>query len=181
MKTEYVFGDYILKVLTPQNADIVLDFYSRNRTDFDKYESKKPEDFYTKDFVSKLLNAELNGFIRGNFVRFFQFSCNNPDHILGTVSFSNIIKGTSCTVGYKTDKDHRRQGIASFMVQSAMEVIIHEKGVHRIEAYILPDNTPSIKLIKKLDFIEEGVAHSYAKINGIWQDHNRYAYISLYQ
>ena len=42
MKTEYVFGDYVLKVLPPQNADIVLEFYSRNRPDFDKYESKKP-------------------------------------------------------------------------------------------------------------------------------------------
>ena len=42
MKLEYNLGRYSLKVLNKSHSIDVLDFYYRNRRDFDKYESDKP-------------------------------------------------------------------------------------------------------------------------------------------
>ena len=48
MKLEYNLGRYSLKVLNHNNSIDVLDFYYRNRKDFDKYESDKPASFYNR-------------------------------------------------------------------------------------------------------------------------------------
>ena len=40
MKLEYNLGRYSLKVLNKSHSIDVLDFYYRNRRDFDKYESE---------------------------------------------------------------------------------------------------------------------------------------------
>ena len=58
------------------------------------------------------------------------------------------------------------------------EILTHEKEMHRIEAYIHPQNISSINLVKSLGFISEGTAYSYVKLNGSWQDHLRFVYIS---
>ena len=43
MNVRYSLGDYTLKVLGCDKSLDVLDFYYRNRNDFDIYESDKPE------------------------------------------------------------------------------------------------------------------------------------------
>ena len=49
MNVRYSLGDYTLKVLGCDKSLDVLDFYYRNRNDFDIYESDKPEAFYTEE------------------------------------------------------------------------------------------------------------------------------------
>ena len=71
MKLEYNLGRYSLKVLNKSRSIDVLDFYYRNRRDFDKYESDKPASFYTEDFISRMLEAEMKGLLSMTFVRFF--------------------------------------------------------------------------------------------------------------
>ena len=59
MKLEYNLGRYSLKVLNHNNSIDVLDFYYRNRKDFDKYESDKPASFYTESFISRMLDERI--------------------------------------------------------------------------------------------------------------------------
>lgn len=47
--------------------------------------------------------------------------------------------------------------------------------LHRVEANIQPTNTVSIQLVTKNGFIKEGFSPRYLKINGVWQDHFRFA------
>jgi len=44
-----------------------------------------------------------------------------------------------------------------------------------LEANIQPRNTRSIKLAERCGFRHEGLSRHYLRINGIWQDHERYA------
>lgn len=178
MKTEYIIDNLKLKICTELNVFEVLEFYKDNRDYFDLYEPDKPAEFYTKEYIVRLLKAEYNAFLDGSFVRFFLYDTSN--RIIGTVSFSHILNGSvkSCTIGYKIDHEHWRQGYCKRMVSSAIEIMCSEKGMHRIEAYIHPDNIPSINTSKALDFTNEGIAHSYIKLKGCWQDMLRYVYIS---
>ena len=62
MNVRYSLGDYTLKVLGCDKSLDVLDFYYRNRNDFDIYESDKPEAFYTEEFIKNIwmtLSANL--------------------------------------------------------------------------------------------------------------------------
>ena len=117
--------------------------------------------------------------LKGEFGRFFLFSDDLPDEILGSVSFFGVTSiNRSCRIGYKIDKNYRKLGLGSLMVKHMLEILTHEKEMHRIEAYIHPENISSINLVKSLGFISEGTAYSYVKLNGSWQDHLRFVYIS---
>lgn len=179
MKFEYTFDSLCLKVLDESFAPQVLDFYDYNREDFDRYEADKPDNFYTIEYISATLKAEYNALLKGEFGRFFLFSSDLPGQILGTVSFSSVTGlNHSCRIGYKIDRRYRKLGLGSLMLRHALEILVKDKEMHRIEAYVHPDNIPSLTLVKKMHFIPEGTAHSYVKIGGQWQDHLRFVYIS---
>lgn len=180
MNVRYSLGDYTLKVLGCDKSLDVLDFYYRNRNDFDIYESDKPEAFYTEEFIKNMLNAENKALMSLHFVRFFLVSNDNPDYIIGTISLSHINRGSSpsANMGYKIDRLNRGKGLASLMIARMLDVVIPDLGIHRTECYIHPDNKISLHLMDKMSFIDEGIAHSYVKLNGKWQDHRRFVYIS---
>lgn len=50
--------------------------------------------------------------------------------------------------------------------------------LHRIEAACLPHNEPSIGLLRKCGFEQEGRARGYLKIAGEWCDHLLFARLS---
>ena len=64
------------------------------------------------------------------------------------------------------------------MLTMALKILVTEMHMHRIEAYIAPENTYSISLATQLGFISEGTAYSYVYLRGKWEDHLRFVYIS---
>ena len=180
MKLEYYKDNLILKVLDSSYAEQVLEFYGSNRDEFDKYETDKPDNFYTIDFIDNLLHAEYTAFLQGHHIRFFLYDKTVPDTIIGTISFSSLKGGAfkSCITGYKIDKKFQCHGYGRRMLTMALKIIVTELNMHRIEAYISPDNEASISLATTLGFINEGMAYSYVFIKGQWHDHFRYVYIS---
>ena len=53
-----------------------------------------------------------------------------------------------------------------------------EYKMHRIEAFILPENKRSIDLVNRLGFAYEGKRVSYMHINGAYRDHEAYYMLS---
>ena len=47
--------------------------------------------------------------------------------------------------------------------------------LHRVQISIIPRNTASRRVVEKLGIRDEGVAQRYLEINGVWEDHVRYA------
>ena len=47
--------------------------------------------------------------------------------------------------------------------------------LHRVQISIIPRNTASRRVAEKLGLRDEGVAVRYLEINGVWEDHIRYA------
>jgi ribosomal-protein-alanine N-acetyltransferase len=50
-----------------------------------------------------------------------------------------------------------------------------ELRLHRLQIAIIPRNARSRRVMEKLKYREEGVALRYLEINGVWEDHVRYA------
>lgn len=180
MNLEYDFDDISLRILDKQYADMVLSFCSKNKEIFEQYEIDKPYNFYTLEFQKKLLEAEFEGFLHGNYVRFYLFDKDHADRIIGTISFSDMKRNAffSCQIGYKIDSDYVNHGYGLKMLTNSIKLMQAEYHMHRIGAYILPSNLPSIKLVEKIGFEFEGIAKSYVLMNGTWTDHLCYAYIS---
>jgi len=54
---------------------------------------------------------------------------------------------------------------------ATIDYMFQSQSLHRIMANYMPHNHRSEKLLKRLGFTKEGIAKSYLKINGSWQDH----------
>ena len=91
MKFELTTDRLILKVLTPDYAPEVLGFYLQNASIFEAYEPIVADNFYTLDHQHKVLSFEYNNAIKLNMIRYFIFEKDNPDKIIGTISYRNII------------------------------------------------------------------------------------------
>ena len=50
-----------------------------------------------------------------------------------------------------------------------------ELGLHRMEAAIVPRNSKSRRVAAKLGLRDEGTATRFLQIQGVWEDHVRYA------
>lgn len=179
MVTYYETDRLILQVLTPGHADQVLEFYKNNVDIFEPYEPTRPDNFYTKSYQKALLTCEYNSMVKMQSIRFWVFKKEDPDNIIGTVSFSNIQPYiySSCNIGYKFDKQYHHQGYALESIKRLVEIIFHDYNLHRIKAYIMPDNTSSKNLIERAGFTFEGLARKNICIRDIWEDHEQYSLI----
>lgn len=180
MHFEYETERLILKVLTDNSTPQVMDFYKKGAAVFDLYEPPKPEHYYTEEFQTLLLKGESQAFLKGTHARFYCMKKDDPDTIIGTVSFSNIIKGAyeSCILGYKFLPQYQGQGYATEGISHLLSCVFREKNLHRIEAYTLMDNQRSNALLLRLGFSYECLARSVILLDQGFTDHNRYYLIN---
>lgn len=181
MNFEYKTKRLILKVLEPseQNAKKVLDFQKKNRDIFEHYEAMRPADFYTQEYQNRLLTCEYSLALQKKTIRFFVFEKENPNQLIGTICFYNIVHYIydRCETGYRFDYDYWHQGYAHEAMTYGISLMFEELNLHRIEAYVMEDNTPSIRLLKNLHFEYEGTCRKSIRIQGNWEDHMLFACI----
>lgn len=169
-----------LKILNKDAAQLILDFYEDNKDLFEPWEPKRSDNFYTISYQKASLSAEYHQMTEGKLLRYWVFLKENPNEIVGSICFQNFLMGPykSCSLGYKFSHNYSHKGYAYESIQKGIEIMFDDHHLHRIEAFIMPHNQASTKLINRLHFTFEGISYSYAKINGIWSDHNRYALIN---
>ena len=86
-----------LKILNEEYTPFVLDFLYRNREVFEPYEVRKPDNYYSEKYQRATLKLEFDAFIKSNYARFYVFKKDEPNKIIGTISFSNMQIGrASC-------------------------------------------------------------------------------------
>lgn len=180
MTKSYETERLLLKSLNKDSAPCILSFYEDNKELFESWEPVRSHNFYTLSYQKAFLTAEHNQILDGKLIRFWVFLKDQPDEPIGTVCFQNILKEPyhSCSLGYKFSGKYLHQGYATESIQKSIEIVFNEHHMHRIDAYIMPGNIASLKLIDRLTFQYEGTCRSFAKINGNWNDHMHYALIN---
>ena len=181
MKFQYETRRLGLTVLKPSahSARQVLEFYNRNRSIFERYEAARPADFYTETYQKALLEFEYNQTIHNKSIRFWIYLRREPARIIGTICFYDIVRPifNRCETGYKFDVRYWHRGYAREAMDFGISMIFDEAKFHRIEAYVMKENTASIRLLENLDFQYEGTCRQYARIRGRWEDHLLYSRI----
>lgn len=169
----YETNRLVLKALGPEAAPMVLDFYRRNRAFLEPWEPQRGADFYTPEFHADQLARDLAQTEAGDSLRLHLFKREDEGRVIGSMGFGNIVRGAflSCFLGYKLDGAETNQGYMTEALQTGLEGIFRDYGLHRVEANIMPRNAPSLRVVEKLGFRKEGLSRQYLKIHGIWEDH----------
>lgn len=155
MEYEYTTDRLIIRVSSKYNASDILHFLERNREYFEPYESVRKSDFYTIPYQQRVLIAEAAAFLNGSFLRYYLSAKDNPDNIIGTISFNKYTHSQlpAMTVGYKTDYSVWRNGYTYEALSCLIPRVFLSGEASRLEALVNPDNQASIALLSKLGFI----------------------------
>jgi ribosomal-protein-alanine N-acetyltransferase len=99
------------------------------------------------------------------------------DRFAGEINISNIQRGPfqSAYVGYWIGESAAGHGYTPEAVACVLRFAFDELNLHRVQISIIPRNGASRRVVEKLGIRDEGIAERYLEINGVWEDHVRYA------
>jgi ribosomal-protein-alanine N-acetyltransferase len=97
--------------------------------------------------------------------------------IVGQLNVASIQHGSvsSATIGYWIAKSAAGNNITPTAVALAIDYLMDEVGLHRIEIDIRPENGPSLRVVEKLGLRLEGIKERFIHIDGAWRDHKVFA------
>lgn len=159
-----------LSVLTPNDAEEVLNYYVKNRKYLTPFEPDRDESFYTLQGQKRMLIEGYKQFLNGDSVNFGIYK---DKKFIGKVQVSNIVMGVfkSAFIGYSIDENEQGKGYMKEALKLVTKYAFDDIGLHRLEASTLLDNIKSQRVLKACGFKELGVSEKYLFINGKWRDH----------
>ncbi len=179
MLLQYETRRLVLKVIGPDYANEVLNFYLNDKELFEKYETDRCSNFYTESHQRNILHLEYGLALKLQQVRFYAFLKDDPEQIIGTVCLYNISNiFSNAELGYKFSSQFHHQGYASEAVEKVLDIAFTDLTLHRITAHVQEENLPSIRLLEGLGFQKEGICHDYLYLHGMWRDHLQYSFIA---
>ena len=99
------------------------------------------------------------------------------DRFAGEINLSIVQRGPfqSSYVGYWIDEACTGQGYTPEALACVCRTAFEDLNLHRVQISIIPRNAASRRVVEKLAIRDEGTAERYLEINGVWEDHIRYA------
>ncbi|WP_019135103.1 GNAT family N-acetyltransferase [Cellulomonas massiliensis] len=105
------------------------------------------------------------------------FAVDYQGGLVGQITVSSITYGSlrSASIGYWVSQHVAGRGIVPTGVALATDHCFRVLDLHRVEINIRPENGPSLRVVEKLGFRDEGVRERFLHIQGRWCDHRTFA------
>ena len=97
--------------------------------------------------------------------------------LAGEINLNNVHRGAlqSADIGYWVDRAQAGNGYCPEAVIAVCHFAFEALALHRLQISIVPRNNASRRVVEKLELRSEGVSVGFLQINGVWEDHVRYA------
>jgi ribosomal-protein-alanine N-acetyltransferase len=94
------------------------------------------------------------------------------DAVVGRVALHDVVRGNRlcCFVSYWLAASATGSGHATRAVGRILDVAFGELGLHRVDAFVRPANTPSLRVLERAGFDRIGVARRHTFVGTDWQD-----------
>jgi ribosomal-protein-alanine N-acetyltransferase len=95
----------------------------------------------------------------------------------GEINLSSVQRGPfqNAYIGYWIDEAAAGHGYTPEAVVAVCRFAFEDLALHRLQASIIPRNKASHRVAAKVGLRNEGTALRYLEIDGVWEDHVRYA------
>ncbi|WP_375472664.1 GNAT family N-acetyltransferase [uncultured Nostoc sp.] len=163
----------LLRAAIHEDIPQILKYFIDNKTYLTPFYPLWADGFFTEEYWQYQIENSFLEFINGQSLKLFIFTKKNPTVVIGTVNFSNFVRGAAhfCYVGYSLAENKQGKGYMTEGLKSAIQYLFQELNFHRVMANYMPHNQRSGNVLKRLDFVVEGYARDYLLINGQWEDH----------
>ncbi|MBD2451515.1 ribosomal protein S5-alanine N-acetyltransferase [Nostoc sp. FACHB-152] len=163
----------LLRIAIQEDIPEILEYFIENQAYLTPFYPQWAEHFFTEEYWQYQLENSFLEFIHDQSLKLFIFPQNNPHKIIGTINFSNFVRGVAhfCYVGYSLAEKSQGKGYMTEGLKAAIDYVFEDLNLHRVMANYMPHNQRSGNVLKRLGFVVEGYARDYLLINGKWQDH----------
>lgn len=98
------------------------------------------------------------------------------DRCLGLVNYHDgHIRCKRVAIGYIINPARQRQGLGAEAVSAMLDFCFGELGLHRVQAFIHPENAASLRLVEKFGFRCEGLLRDNLRVGDVWRSDMLYA------
>jgi [ribosomal protein S5]-alanine N-acetyltransferase len=158
------------RLITPEDAPVLAHLASVNRDFLAPWEPARAEVHFTEPGQRLAIQAVLAEHAQGRSLPLV--IVDEAAQVVGRINLNNIVRGASqsASLGYWLDQASGGRGLATAAVRDITRLAFAELGLHRIQADTLVDNVPSQRVLARTGFVRMGLAPSYLKIAGRWQD-----------
>jgi ribosomal-protein-alanine N-acetyltransferase len=161
-----------ITILRSDRAELVQDYYFRNRDHLMPWEPLREESFYSLERWENRIEHSYRQYLDDTAL-FFTAMDPSETTMIAAASFVNLVEGPfkGCYLRFSVDKAYEGQGYMKEVLCETLNYMFCEVDLHRVMANYMPSNKRAAILLQKLGFEKEGLARSYLLINGKWEDH----------
>jgi [ribosomal protein S5]-alanine N-acetyltransferase len=155
-------------------AAALAHFHERNHAHLSPWDPPDGADPFAEAAQAQHLLQGANAFAAGTGYRYLLQPIGDTSRVVGSLQFSNIVRGPfqSCSLGYALDQQYEGQAFMTEALRCAItEMFSPRINLHRIQAAYQPENWRSAEVLKRLGFVDEGLARDYLFIDGQWRVH----------
>lgn len=107
----------------------------------------------------------------------YSFGVEVAGELVGHLTISSVTLGSlrGAAIGYWIGQRWAGRGLIPRAVALASDFCFLQLELHRVEVNIRPENAPSLRVVEKLGFRDEGVRERFLHIDGTWCDHRTFA------
>ena len=167
----------LLRELGPDRAAAARAYGLECRDYHASFDPVRPDDFWELPVVAARLHSQIVDSQAGGSLCLCLSLKDDPERIIGTANLRNIVRGAlqGCHLGYGLAPSAVGKGYMTEAVTRIVEIGFVDYGLHRIEVNIMPRNSRSLSVAERCGFLREGFSPHYLRINGVWEDHVRFA------
>jgi [ribosomal protein S5]-alanine N-acetyltransferase len=160
----------VTRIASVDDAAALAATLQENRPFLTPWEPLRDDSYFSAEGQQAALERALDGYARESTVPLVIL---DDGKIVGRITINGITRGAfqSASIGYWVSKSHNGRGLATAAVADVITIAFGELGLHRLQAETLLYNTASQRVLMRNGFRPFGVAPSYLKIAGKWQDH----------
>ncbi len=165
-------GEFQIRFADKGDSKLISDYFVKNRHHLKPWEPIREKSFYTeKGWEAKLIKLHELHLLELGF--YCLIVCKRTGQMLGTISFSNLVRFPmhACSVGYSLDRDVQGRGVMRTALKLACQWMFETQNIHTINASYMPENKRSESVLMAAGFEPVGYAKQYLLINGKWEDH----------
>jgi len=163
----------IVRCVQESDVPALVRFFDVNREHMAPWEPPRPPDFHTEQFWRLQVGRHRRAFETGSAVMLFMFAREQPDEVIGQISYTSIVRGPAdmCMLGYALAESAQGNGYMHEALLATNAYVFKQLNMHRVMANFMPHNTRSNAVLRRLGFAVEGYARDYLYVNGAWRDH----------
>lgn len=167
------------RLIALDDAPVLAELLRVNRDFLAPWEPIRGEDYPSVDGQRADIGAALERHEQGTALP--HVILDDSGRVVGRITLNGIVRGAfqSCSVGYWVSAADNGRGLATAAVRDIKRVAFEELGLHRIQGETLLHNVRSQRVLERNGFVRFGMAPTYLKIAGEWQDNALYQVLAL--